>query len=143
METFTHRYKLLKDTPTHKTGRTIGWSGNEGKFYFYAISEWKHDNGAEGIYLEMDGPSFSLEKAKDTEWFTPVGKEVPFIPQFPSKGKISEYVELDFDCRLVNDVDECRALNGLFETKQFKERLYDFVKKEYQEHYHLTQHVEK
>ena len=137
MKTFSHNYKLIKDIPAYKAGRTIGWNGERQKFYFRAISEWKYDNGAEGIYLDYEGTHFTVEQAKDKEWFTPMGKEKDFIPQFPSEEKIKEYVYLLPECRLVNDVDECRAINGLINDKGFQKKLYSFYKKEYKAFYKI------
>jgi hypothetical protein len=128
---FTHRYKLLKDTPKYKAGWELGWSGNDGKFYFYKVSEWKHDNGKRSIYLDYDSKGFSVEEIKDTEWFKPIGKEVDFIPRFPSRARIEEYIDLMPSCRLVNNVDECRAINLMLDNKEFQNRLYDFYNEQY------------
>jgi len=133
--TFTHKYKLLKDLPNYKAGWTLGWDGE--KFYPYKKSEWEFDNGKESIYLDKNSQGYSVEEIKDTTWFEPIGKEVDFIPKFPSKSKIDEFVSLDFETKLINQVDECRAMNNLFDNKQFKDDLYSFVKGKYDQFYKL------
>jgi hypothetical protein len=134
---FSHRYQLLKDIPSYQAGRTIGWHGDRQRFYFYKLSDWEWEKGKESFYLDFEGPSFTLEQAKDTEWFKPVGKEVDFIPPFPSEAKIDEYVDLLPDCHLVDDVDECRAINGMLKDKEFQRRLYRFFKEQYEAFYSL------
>src|SRR5688572_30493953 len=98
---FAHNYKLLKPIPGYAAGRTINWHGANNRFYFRKISEWRHDNGAEGIYLDFEGPKFTVEQAQDPAWFEPIGELVDFIPQFPSCESLHQYVHLIPDCHLV------------------------------------------
>lgn len=128
---FSHNYKLLKDIPGYAAGRTVGWDGNNQRFYFRAISEWKHDNGAEGIYLDRDGPKFTVEQVQDVPWFQPQGEMREFIPPFPSRKELDQFVTLTAECRLVNDVDECRAINAMLEDKNFQKLLYEFYHTQY------------
>lgn len=135
---FAHRYKLLKDIPGYAAGRTIAWHGGIGRFFFRAISEWKHDNGAEGIYLDYEGPKFTVEQAQDPAWFEPLSALVDFIPAFPSRENLSEFVDLTPECRLVDDVDECRAIRALLNDDKFQQRLYEFYKAQYEDFHKLN-----
>ena len=98
---FAHRYKLKKDMPTYKAGWPLGWSGNDEKFYFYKPSNWEWEKGKPDIYFDRESGGFTIEEIKNLEWFEPEGKEEDFIPKFPSKKDIEEYVYLDFETRLV------------------------------------------
>lgn len=131
MKTFHHQYKLKKDTPIYKAGWPLRWSGSKRRFYFLLPSTWKHDDGKPGIYSDFEGQSFTVEQVQDREWFEPVGPEVLFIPAFPSENKLEEYVDLLPTTRMVDDVDECRAINMLLEDKGFQKRLYVFYKEQY------------
>lgn len=135
---FAHGYKLLKDVPGYAAGRTVRWDGNAQRFRFRAISEWKHDNGDEGIYLDYDGPKFTVEQASDAAWFEPLGDLVDFIPAFPTSKALDEFIYLTPECRLVNDVDVCRAINALLNDKGFQDRLYGFYRTEYNAFHGLT-----
>jgi len=128
---FAHNYMLLKDIPGYKAGRTINWHGATQRFYFRKISEWKHDNGAEGIYLDFDGPKFTVDQVHDTEWFEPKGELVDFIPPFPNHAVLDQYVDLIPDCHLVDDVDQCRAINMMLRDAGFQRRLYEFYREQY------------
>jgi len=134
---FHHKYKLKKDTPKYKKGWPLSWCGGAEKFYFCKVSPWKHDKGKPDIYLDLEHHGYTVEEIKNTEWFSPVGKECDFIPPFPSKGAIEEFTNLDFEMHLVQDVDECRAMSNLFEREAFKDKLYEFVKNEYNKYYKL------
>lgn len=123
------RYKLLKDTPTHKAGTIVRWDGISQFFYFdkaktgaLALSE--HDREA---------PRFTVKQIQDTEWFKPMEKLRPFIPPFPSRQTIDQYVRLDAECRMVDTVDVCRAINTLIGDEEFQRRLYGFYKQQYEE----------
>lgn len=128
---FAHRYKLLKDLPGYTAGRTVAWDGNAQRFRFKELSKWKGDNGAEGIDLDYDGPKFTVEQVSDAAWFEPLGDLVDFIPAFPDSKALEEFIYLVPDCRLVNDVDVCRAINTMLYDKGFQKRLYEFYKTEY------------
>lgn len=137
-ETFHHQYSLKKDMPTYKKGWPLKWRGNEQRFYFALPSSWGYNKGEPDIYDDMEGPSFTVEQIRDEEWFEPVGKAVPFIPPFPTEANLSEYIHLEPETRLVDDVDVCRAINGLLNDKNFQQKLYEFYKKEYNRFYDLT-----
>jgi len=135
---FYHQYKYKKDTPEYKTGWKIKWCGSDERYYPYKPSKWKYDNGKESIYLDKKHKGYSVDDIKDSEWFEPIGTPKSFIPSFPSKRKIDEYVYLDFETRLISDVDECRALDNLFASKKFQNNLYNFVRDEYNNFYKLN-----
>lgn len=134
---FAHNYKLKKDMPKYKVGWPLRWNGNDEKFYFAKASTWGYNKGEPDIYLDRESGGFTLEEIKNTEWFEPDGKEKDFIPKFPSKKNLEEFVYLDFETRLVNDVDECRAMNKLFNSKKFQDELYEFVKEKYNDFHAL------
>ncbi len=134
---FSHNYVLAKDTPTHKRGWPLRWHGGQRKFYFSTVSTWGYNKGEPDIYLDMEGASYTVEQILNTEWFTSNGGETDFIPAFPSEKKLEEYMYLLPELRLVEDVDECRAIADLFKSNGFTNRLYDFYKKEY-EHFHQS-----
>lgn len=129
---FAHVYKLKQDLPTYKKGWTLRWSGNDEKFYpnKARIHTWE-DKTKPDIYLDREHQGYSLEQIKNTTWFEPAEKETDFIPKFPTENKIKDFVYLEFETRLVDDVDECRALNRLFSSKEFKSDLYNFIKDKY------------
>lgn len=139
---FAHCYKLLKDIPGYSAGRTISWDGNRQHFFFRKLSEWKHDNGAEGIYSDYDGPKFTVEQAQDATWFEPIGSLVDFIPTFPTRTRLDDFIYLTPECRLVNDVDECRAINAMLDDKGFQQRLYEFYKEQYNDFHKLKENDE-
>lgn len=134
---FAHNYILNKDLPKYKKGWPFRWSGNQNRFYPAKASDWGYNKGQPDIYLDYEHQGYTIDEIQDKDWFIPNGELVDFIPPFPEKNKIGEYVYLTFETRLVNDVDECRAMNGLFDDKSFQDRLYDFVKKEYDRKYKL------
>lgn len=130
-------YTLTKDTPKHKKGWPLKWSGGRNRYYFAKASTWDWEKGKPDIYLDYNGESYSIEEVQSSDWFKPVGRALPFIPKFPSKNALSEFVSLDFEIHLVDDVDECRAMNQLFDSKKFQDELYEFVKDKYNEFHKL------
>lgn len=127
---FAHRYKLLKDIPGYEAGRVVEWSGCHGqRFYF---------RKPDSIYLDLEGPKFTVEQVQGKEWFAPEGKLVDFIPAFPSRRRLDEYVDLMPSCRLVDDVDQCRAINVLLNDANFQKRLYQFYKGQYEAFHELA-----
>jgi hypothetical protein len=130
---FAHNYKLNKDLPKYKKGWTVGWDGNKQKFFPHKVRhhDWE-DKSKPDIYLDYNHEGYSVEEVSDKVWFTPAGKLVDFIPQFPTMKRLEDFMYLSFETRLVNDVDECRALNDLFNDPKFKDNLYSFIKGEYE-----------
>jgi len=135
-----HRqYKLNKDLPKYKNGWTFTWCGSRQKFFPNKVRTYGwEDKNIPDYTLDYESYGYSVDEIKDTEWFTPIGKELDFIPKFPSKNKLEEYIYLTPETRLVNDVDECRAINGLLDDKKFQDNLYEFYKNEYNKFYHIT-----
>lgn len=134
---FYHNYKLKKNTPKYNKGWPLTWNGSGEKFYFKLPSEWKHDNVKPSIYSDFESNGYTVDEIQNKEFFEPVGKERDFIPSFPDKEKIKEYVYLEFETRLVDCVDECRAMNKLFDSNEFKNDLYNFVKTKYNKFHKL------
>lgn len=134
---FAHNYKLNKDLPKYKKGWEFRWSGSHQKFYPATVSTWGYNKGEPDIYLDYEHQGYTVDEVQDKEWFSPDGKLVDFIPPFPTIHKIKDFVYLSFETRLVDDVDECRAMNKLFDEDSFKENLYNFVKKEYDRKYKI------
>lgn len=116
-------YRLKKDTPTHVAGWAVRWSGMQRKFFPVKI----------GSPFELDTSNvyYTVEQVKNTEWFEPIGQAYPFIPAFPTFANIKEFMYLLPELRLVDDVDECRAISDLLNDPSFERRLYDFYKAEY------------
>lgn len=135
MLTFSHSYVLLRDIPTHPAGRKLRWHGANQRFYFYKISTWGFNKGEEDIHSDFEGPSYTVEQIQDASWFKPTGEIVPFIPPFPSQKDIDHYVPLTPECRLVDDVDVCRAFNALLSNPPFETTLYEFYREQYN-HFH-------
>ena len=131
---FAKEYSLLCDLPTHKAGSKLGWDGVRQFFYFDLPKEREFDLSRR----DYDGPKFTVDQVQDTKWFKAVGKLRPFVPPFPSRKCIEQYASLDAECRMVDEVDECRALNGLIFDPKFQQRLYDFYKQEYDKFYNLN-----
>ncbi len=135
---FSHTYKLNKDLPKYKAGWTLGWNGNTEKFYPHAIRKFDWEDKSKPDYcLDLEHQGYSLQEIKNEDWFSPVGKEKDFIPKFPARNKIEEFIYLDLETRLVDDIDEARALNRLFESKDFKTDLYNFIKIKYNKFHKL------
>lgn len=133
------RYELLKDTPSFKAGWPIRWDGSRRKYYFVKPSTWGYNKGEPDIYLDYDGQSYSIEEIEQkTEWFKPVGEPTEYVPAFPSRSEVEEYVNLAFETRFSNDDDTCRAMNDLFNDKDFQESLYDWTKYKY-EQFHILE----
>lgn len=125
---YAQEYKINKDLPTVKKGWVFGWSGIRRNFYPHKAD----DKNKPEYDLDFKGISFSFDEVvNNSEWFTPITPLKDFIPPFPEPRDLSEFVNLDFETKLVDDVDECRALNDLFDNKEFQDNLYKFVKKEY------------
>lgn len=138
-KTYYRDYKLLKDTPNYPKDWPLQWDGIRRKYFFKNVSKWEYELGKPDYTLDYKGQSFTLEEIENkSDWFKPVGKANQFIPKFPTPKDLEEYVHLNFENRLVDDVDECRALTDLWEDKQFQTNLYEFVKSEYNRHYNLT-----
>lgn len=128
-----YQYKLLKDTPSFGAGWPLKWDGTRRKYYFPKVSSWGFDKGEPDISLDYNGQSFSLEEVENKpDWFEPIGKPKRYIPAFPSPTALEEYVYLRFENRLVDGVDECRALSDLWNDDNFQKNLYKFVKTEYE-----------
>jgi hypothetical protein len=125
---FAHTYKLVRDIPGYKAGRTVYGHGDNQRFYFHQMR-----GDEESIYLDMKGASFTLDQVQEDGWFKPIGRLTDFIPPFPDPKRLPEFVDLIPDCRLVNDVDECRAINAMLADAGFQKRLYDFYRQEYNE----------
>ena len=132
---FSHTYELLKDTPKYKKGWKLRWSGGNEKFYFYKKSTWGYNKGEPDIYLDLESTGFTLEEIQDTEWFKPTGELVDYIPSFPNKKDLKEYMYLLPETRLVDDVDICRAINRMLNNTKFQDQLYEFYKQKYEEFY--------
>ncbi len=133
-----HQYKLTKDLPKYKKGWTLKWSGSRRLFFPYLPSEWKMDEGKESINLDYKHQGYSFDEIRDREWFEPAGKFVDFIPKFPSKENIKEYFDLLPEGRLVQDVDEARAITDLLDDKTFQDELYEFYKDKYNKFHKLN-----
>lgn len=135
------RYTLLKDTPSFKSGWPIKWDGSRRRYFFSKPKTWGYNKGEPDIYLDYNGQSFTREEIESKpEWFKPEGEPTDFVPPFPKRGDLDEYVHLTFETRLVDDVDICRALNDLFDDKEFQESLYDWVKYKY-EQFHVEEEL--
>jgi hypothetical protein len=135
--TYYRTYELLKDTPTHKAGWPLRWDGTRRKYYFPKASTFKFDFGTPEPWLDYNGQSFERDEVESKpDWFKPEGKPTAFVPAFPSESKIEEYVYLNFETRLSDDVDVCRALSDLFNDKTFQKEMYHYVKYKYQ-NFHL------
>lgn len=133
-------YELLKDTPNFKAGWPVRWDGSRRKYYFVRPSTWGYDKGEPDIYLDYDGQSYSLEEMEEkSEWFKPTGEPTEYVPAFPSRTGIEEYVYLSFETRLSDQDDTCRAMNELFNDKDFQESLYDWTKYKYEQFHVLEQ----
>ncbi len=132
---FSHQYTLLKDTPKYKAGWKLGWSGNKERFYFYKKSNWGYDKGEPNIYLDYEDASFTIEEIQDKSWFEPKGKLYDYVPSFPTRQRIEDFMYLVPELRLVADVDESRTIGKMLDDKDFQNRLYEFYKKEYNNFY--------
>lgn len=131
---FAHRYKLLKDFPGHAAGEEVSWRGDTQRFYFHEKKRGEFDL----LRQDMEGPKFTVEQVQDKKWFKPLQPLRNFIPKFPDRKALDEYIYLTPDCRLVNDVDECRAINAMLDDKGFQDRLYEFYRIEYNTFHGLT-----
>lgn len=131
---FAHRYKLLKPFPGHDVGDEISWHGADQRFYFWQIRR----SNLELSRRDFDGARFTVDQVQDAEWFKPLDTLREFIPAFPSRKKLEDYVDLSPQCRLVDDVDECRAINALINDPGFQGRLYDFYREQYNEFHGIT-----
>lgn len=135
---FSKKYKLNKDLPKYKKDWTVGWCGSRQLFYPHNIRKYDWEDKNDPDYsLDYTHQGYSIEEIKNIEWFTPISEEVDFIPKFPTKNNIEKFVYLTFETRLVDDVDECRAMNELFNSKMFQNKLYEFVKEEYNSFHNL------
>lgn len=133
-KTYYSQYELLRDTPTHKAGWPLRWDGTRRKYFFPKPSTWGYNKGEPDIYKDYNGQSFTIDEVEGMpDWFKPVGEPTEYVPAFPSKEDLEEYVYLGFETRLVDDVDICRALNDLFNSKDFQEDLYLWVKLKYEQ----------
>jgi hypothetical protein len=125
---FAGKYKLKKAIPNHAAGSVLRWDGIDGFFYF----DKPKSDPMRLNEPDRDAPRYSVNVVQDPTWFAPIGELRPFIPAFPSEKRINEYVDLTADCRMVNTIDVCRAINALIEDKGFQHRLYEFYKQQYE-----------
>jgi hypothetical protein len=132
---FSHIYRLKKDLPNYPKGWEFQWNGERELFYPRKKDEYNKNESS--IYLDYKAAAYNIDQIKNTEWFEPVSKEVDFIPQFPSKDKIEDYVDLMPSLLLVKCVDQSRTLSKLFESKGFEDKLYEFLKESYNKFYNL------
>lgn len=131
---FSHNIKLKKDLPDYKKGWPFDWSGSRQRYFPRNVSTWGYNEGQPDISHDYDHQGFTLEQGQDEEWFEQ-GELTDFYPKFPSKEEINEYVYLEPETRLVDDVDFCRCFNQMINEGSFKDRLYKFYKEEYQKKY--------
>ena len=130
---FHKRYKLVKGLPTYPQDWEVGWCGSRQKFYPYKVRvhDWE-DKTKPDIYKDYDHQGFTVEQVKDLNWFSPIGKSVDFVPAFPSRKELEDYMYLLPETRLVDDVDECRCISQMLNSNIFQDRLYSFYKEEYE-----------
>lgn len=133
---FAHRYILRKPIPGYNVGREVTWHGANQRFYFRTVDA----KGNERMHIDFEGPKFTVEQVQDSEWFAPNSDLVDFIPAFPSRKDLDEYVYLTPDCRLVDDVDVCRAINTMLGSEKFQAALYEFYREQYNAFHGLEQH---
>lgn len=139
MKKYYKKYKLLKDTIDYKTGWLFSWEGTRRLYYPHQeagfLYEGKHI--CNPYSSDFDKIGYPMEYIEShPEWFKSLGKQINFYPTFPSRNKIGDYLHLSFEIRLMDSVDECRAMNELFDDKKFQDELYDFVKEKYEKKFY-------
>lgn len=107
--------------------------GKEGRAYFLDAIVWQGEDDYDTFTGSVNGIS-SRQYIKSFP-FEPKTFYVNVVRDFNVEGLEEKDI---IETRLVNDVDECRAMNKLFDTEQFQDKLYDFVKKEYDEYYKIN-----
>lgn len=135
---FAHRYILRKSIPGYNVGREVTWHGTNQRFYFRKVDE--RDTELVRYAYDFEGPKFTVEQVQDESWFVPNSEIVDFIPAFPSRNDLEEYIFLTPECRLVDDVDICRAINTMLGSEKFQQALYEFYKQQYNAFHGLEQH---
>lgn len=140
---FYHSYRLKKELPNYKKGWIFRWCGSRERFFpaKAIINEFRFSENygkiEEDIYNDYTHQGFTVEEIKNKDWFIPQGEERDFIPKFPNKEEIDNFVYLNFQTRLVVGVDECRCMKRLFNSDQFQDDLYEFVKNKYNDFFNL------
>ena len=134
-----HReYELLIDLPSgEKKGSRyfMKTKGEDAKVEFVLGTYSEHSDTWYSYSVDRTKTTFSVEQVMDEKFFKPHGKKVPIVPKFPSYKKIDEFYHLIGENRLVDDVDEVRAINPIFYSEEFKKGVYDLLRKMYKKKY--------
>lgn len=136
MKTYYRKYELLKDTPDFPKGWLFSWEGTQKLYYPHQEAGFLYEKNhlCNPYSTDFKKTGYTLDYIEShPEWFKPIDKKIKFYPDFPTKERIGDYVYLRFETRLVDDVDECRAMNELFDDKKFESDLYAFVKEKYED----------
>lgn len=132
------KYKLLKDTIDFPKGWIFSWEGGS---RLYIPNKAKKSYDRENLEIcdlyDVDYAkkqhAITKEKIETLkDWFIPFGEIKDYYPDFPSFENINKFLHLYLETRLIDSVDECRALNDLFNLPDWKSKLYNFIKNEYE-----------
>jgi hypothetical protein len=118
------QYKLKKELPDYPVGWLFSWCGNRQQYIPHKVDWRTYESKTRFTKDEIESKH---------DWFEPVGTAKDFYPQFPSQRKLDEFVYLEAETRLVDDVDFCRAFNELQKDNGFVKRRYEFYKTEYEQ----------
>lgn len=132
------QYKLKKELPDYPAGWLFSWCGNRQQYIPHKV-DWLTGEGCGDYDKDYESKTrFTKDEIESKhDWFEPVGTAKDFYPQFPSQRKLDEFVYLEVETRLVDDVDFCRAFNELQRDSDFIKRRYEFYKKAYEEKFGL------
>jgi len=136
--TYYSTYKLLKELPDYKTGWLFSWCGMR-RNYLPHSPDCFMETGVSRYGKDYDSKTtFTKEEVElKSDWFEPFGESQVWIPVFPKRLDLKEFVNLEAETRLVDTVDFCRAFNDMTEDPDFTEALYQFYKESYNKRYGL------
>lgn len=136
-EYFYHQYKLAKDIPQYPKDWPLRWRGEAKCYYLAAKSTYGYNKNEPDIYADYNQKFYRSDVEDNLEWFTPVGDPSPWIPDFPNLNEIEHHCRLMPETNQTQSVDISRALNDLFESKNFYSNLHKFIESEYNQFHKL------
>lgn len=138
MKSYYKEYELLVDLPTgEKKGSHFFFhvsNDNDTKIWYQVgkLSEYSTQENKWYSDWESKGIKLSIEQMT-SNFFKPIGEPKPLYPKFPNKEEIKEFYSLVGESRLVNSVDEVRAINQVFYSEEYYNACYDILKKMYED----------
>lgn len=143
-KTYYNEYELLVDLPTgEKKGDHFFFhvSNDDCNRIWYQVGEL-HEILTKKWYQSWSTTGVKLKIEQMTpNFFKPIGEPRNLYPTFPTIDKIEEFIYLVGETKLVNSVDEIRAIKPIFYSEEYKNACYELLKSMYNKKYHSTRYT--